>query len=40
MLKVALLGARGQESAGVCAEQEGEYRAWTEEEKGRGLKAL
>lgn len=39
-VKVALLGARGQESAGVCAEQEGEYRAWTEEEKGRGLKAL
>lgn len=39
-VKVALLGARGQESAGVCAEQEGGYRAWTEGEKRKGLKAL
>jgi hypothetical protein len=39
-VKVAVLGARGQESAGVCAEQEGEYRAWTEGEKRKGLKAL
>ena len=39
-VKAALLGARGQESAGVCAKQGGEYRPWTEEEKARGLKAL
>lgn len=41
-VKVALLGARGLESAGVCEEVVGEegYRAWTEEEKRKGLKAL
>jgi hypothetical protein len=41
-VKVALLGARGVESKGVCAEVVGEegYRPWTEEEKRKGLKAL
>jgi homoserine acetyltransferase len=39
-VKVALLGARGVESGGVFVAEEGEYRAWTEEERRKGLKAL
>lgn len=42
-VKVALLGVRGVSSGGVCAAEEdgvGEYRAWTGEERERGLKAL
>ena len=39
-VKVALLGPRRVESAGVCEKEEGEYRAWTEEERRTGLKAL
>jgi homoserine acetyltransferase len=39
-VKVALLGPRGVESGGVCEKEEGEYRAWSGEEKRKGLKAL
>jgi homoserine acetyltransferase len=40
-VKAALLGGKGAISGGVCAEDvDGGYRAWTGEEKEKGLKAL
>lgn len=41
-VKVAVLGARGSSSGGVCKGEAnpGAYRAWSEEERATGLKAL